>query len=237
MRFTHTLAPALAALAALGAASAAHAQSIPVQNFSFESPTVPANPGYTTNVITGWNGGGGAGFSTGDFGVQSLAAGPALFPSGIPDGAQYAYINAGFIYQDTGTVLTAGATYTLTAYVGKRTDKPNAAGSLSLDSFLGGLPAAVLATSGSVTSASGTFTKYTTTFTASSAQAGQDLGIVLSNTNSPQQQVNFDDVSLTQTAAPVPEASTTVSLGLLLALGMGGLILSARKKKVTKEAC
>jgi len=33
-------------------------------------------------------------------------------------------------------------------------------------------------------------------------------------------------------AAPVPEASTTVSLGLLLALGLGGVVVSARRKKV-----
>ena len=33
------------------------------------------------------------------------------------------------------------------------------------------------------------------------------------------------------TAAPVPEASTTVSLGLLLALGMGGMVVAARKKR------
>ena len=32
-------------------------------------------------------------------------------------------------------------------------------------------------------------------------------------------------------AAPVPEASTTVSLGLLLALGLGGTLVSARRKK------
>ena len=31
--------------------------------------------------------------------------------------------------------------------------------------------------------------------------------------------------------APVPEASTTVSLGLLLALGMGGLLVAAKRKK------
>ena len=41
---------------------------------------------------------------------------------------------------------------------------------------------------------------------------------------------------ITQTAifalnAPVPEASTTVSLGLLLMLGMGGVVVAARKKR------
>ncbi len=35
---------------------------------------------------------------------------------------------------------------------------------------------------------------------------------------------------LTVTAAPVPEASTTVSLGLLLALGVGGLAVARRKR-------
>jgi len=32
--------------------------------------------------------------------------------------------------------------------------------------------------------------------------------------------------------APVPEASTTASFGLLLALGLGGVVVAARKKKV-----
>ena len=32
-------------------------------------------------------------------------------------------------------------------------------------------------------------------------------------------------------SAPVPEASTTVSLGLLLVLGLGGAVMAARKKR------
>jgi len=40
------------------------------------------------------------------------------------------------------------------------------------------------------------------------------------------------DLQVTQVGAPaVPEASTTVSFGLLLALGMGGLVVAARRKK------
>lgn len=34
----------------------------------------------------------------------------------------------------------------------------------------------------------------------------------------------------------VPEASTTVSLGLLLALGLGGMVVAAKRKKVSTEA-
>ena len=39
--------------------------------------------------------------------------------------------------------------------------------------------------------------------------------------------------SLNLDAAPVPEASTTVSLGLLLALGLGGVMAAGRRKKRT----
>ena len=37
-------------------------------------------------------------------------------------------------------------------------------------------------------------------------------------------------------SAPVPEASTTVSLGLLLALGLGGMVVAAKRKKAAKAA-
>ncbi len=40
----------------------------------------------------------------------------------------------------------------------------------------------------------------------------------------------LDDISVTA-ANPVPEVSTTVSLGLLLCLGLGGLVVSARRRK------
>ena len=49
--------------------------------------------------------------------------------------------------------------------------------------------------------------------------------------------VLLDAVSVTPAAAdPVPEASTTASFGLLLALGMGGLIVAAKRKKTTGKA-
>ena len=36
-------------------------------------------------------------------------------------------------------------------------------------------------------------------------------------------------------SAPVPEASTTVSFGLLLVLGLGGLVVAAKRKKISGE--
>ncbi len=41
--------------------------------------------------------------------------------------------------------------------------------------------------------------------------------------------LNFQTI-VTPNAAPVPEASTLVSLGLMLALGLGGTVVAARKK-------
>ena len=50
--------------------------------------------------------------------------------------------------------------------------------------------------------------------------------------------VDFLTVGVTTNEAPVPEASTTVSLGLLLALGLGGLAVTARKRELRKrQAC
>lgn len=46
---------------------------------------------------------------------------------------------------------------------------------------------------------------------------------------------NFTTI-VTNGTAPVPEASTLVSLGLMLALGMGGTVLAARKKKAASAA-
>lgn len=44
------------------------------------------------------------------------------------------------------------------------------------------------------------------------------------------QTVTSGSTALTVTAAPVPESSTTLSLGLLLALGVGGLAVTRRKR-------
>lgn len=42
----------------------------------------------------------------------------------------------------------------------------------------------------------------------------------------------LDDISVTDLgAAPVPESSTTVSFGLMLALGLGALVVAAKRRK------
>ena len=43
--------------------------------------------------------------------------------------------------------------------------------------------------------------------------------------------VGTEDFSVTLPPPTVPESSTTLSLGLLLALGLGGVVVSARRRK------
>ena len=59
------------------------------------------------------------------------------------------------------------------------------------------------------------------TITGTSTQGGQYIGL--------------DNVSVTPNA-PVPESSTTVSLGLLLALGMGGMVAAKKRRKAHSPA-
>lgn len=74
----------------------------------------------------------------------------------------------------------------------------------------------------------GLFTTYSLTATATSSSTvltilGQSVGVT-----------EVDNVSVTP--APVPEASTTVSLGLLLTLGMGGVMVAGKRRKSAASA-
>ena len=72
------------------------------------------------------------------------------------------------------------------------------------------------------------FTTFTEDFTVSSATAGY---LSFAENNPTPTGDYLDNVSLSKVNAPVPEASTTVSFGLLLAFGLGGVLL-ARKKRL-----
>ena len=91
----------------------------------------------------------------------------------------------------------------------------------------------------------GTFTGVTETFTPTSPAIGplgafSDVGTVFVSQRSA---TTFDLASDTTTfttsgtnfdlvpGSPVPEASTTASFGLLLALGLGGIVVAAKRKK------
>ena len=65
------------------------------------------------------------------------------------------------------------------------------------------------------------------TFTA--PVGGGELFVAVNDTSSSNNHGSY--AGTLTTPAPVPEASTTVSLGLLLALGLGGMVVAAKRKK------
>lgn len=83
-------------------------------------------------------------------------------------------------------------------------------------------------------SASFTITNLTYTITSSNAFVLNAFDASFEQHSGGASPALFGQVSYRDTGnAPVPEASTTVTFGLLLALGMGGVIVAARKKKMT----
>ncbi len=203
-------------------------QNISVKNFSFEGPVAPAQGGgffYSFNTITDWVGNANDAFGVFDP-VKSNST--AFYSNGsVPDGNQVAYVNVGTIYQNVDADFVAGDTYTLSVFFGQRKDLMGS-GSVSFYSSDG----IKLATSPVLTSSPGTFTKYSFAYTAAKNDQGKGIQIHLNQANTGGSvQANFDGIVLTTSAAPVPKSSTTVSLGLLLMLGLGGMAVAAKRRK------
>ncbi len=87
---------------------------------------------------------------------------------------------------------------------------------LPTDSYTGPLFNIIIANDGSAVPGT-----YTGTFDITGGPSANDTGGIIATQN----------FSITVNAPAVPEASTTVSFGLLLAFGLGGLVVSARRRK------
>lgn len=167
--------------------------TIPVQNASFEqaSPTGSWNVGAAPN----WTVSGSAG----------LLAIPSLF-SAIPDGTTVAWSNGGTISQNLGISATANTTYTLTVFVGRRTDGLNNTYTISLNAM--GSP--ICSQSGqNNTIPLGTFQVVTLPCPIGATPPAGSLSISLSSAGT---QVEFDEVSLTSTPNTPPPPPVSVSL-------------------------
>lgn len=193
--------------------------SIPVNNFSFESPALP--PGdFNSGVIPSWTLSG-----TGQEGVNYPSAG--YFSTAVPDGNQVAYIylpgnaESGLISQDVGALI-ANATYSLTVFVGLDSKNPAPAsydielyGSTSQTDYTALAPVCTAP-------AAGTFLACTVTF--DSALFGSQVGTndvvigLLGSGGNGGGEVYFDNVQLGYTS-DTPEPGT---IGLAL-LGLGAL--------------
>jgi HpiC1 cyclase/PEP-CTERM motif len=212
-------------MAALFTLSAAHAQSITVNNFSFEDD--PLYTGSGVNVPSSWTA-----FNDGNFSgvINSGFTTPLPAPA---DGNQYFGINegpsdpTGGIYQDVGT-LQANTTYTLTVAIGLRSDfTPGNLGSPGIISLINGSDntGTLLTSNSGIPTTPGTWLDYDVSYTTGASVSG-DLTVQLSVAPASTYQADFDNVRLD--ATPVPEPSTFALLGGGLALL--SLIILRRKQ-------
>jgi hypothetical protein len=118
-----------------------------------------------------------------------------------------AYSNGGTIWQTVGPTAIAGDTYTLSVEVLSRTDAPQDA---SVQLEFGGIPCG---TAPVVNAGGGTWNDFMVSCTATGAEAGDSITILLTTVGFGQG--DFDDVQLSS----VPEPSVL----LLLTLGLLGL--------------
>ena len=214
MRFT-ILAGTAAATALLAAAPAA-ALSLVVENASFE--TLPAgglphcngmgtgcySSGYDGVGIPGWYGN----LTAGQF--QPLT--PQL--NYIPDGATVAYSNGGTITQTIAATAVAGQTYTLRVDLGFRKDVNNLGGAAFAVGQLYGPGTAVATPVSAPTQNTGDWITYTARYTATVADAGAPITIVLGSAGI---QAVFDNVRFDTTpAVPEPAAWSLLIAGFAM---------------------
>jgi len=235
----------LASAAVLASAFAAQAAlvNINVDNASFEDPLL-ASPGDFSSTATNWTG-------VGNTGVFAPVI-PTTYAS-VPDGSQVAFIHeTGNLSQVLGAQLVAGATYSLTVQVGDRGDTDGGGNALNIgtyrvalyleDSVTPGLGAATLLDDAvSPLPAGGSFASAVVNYVAPAvlgSLAGRNLIIALFGDVAPEpnvvNQVNFDEVSLTQftedTQPPngrIPEPATLALFGM----GLAALGLSRRRRR------
>ena len=213
---------ALGGLAALAAAPA-HAQNL-VKDGGFEqADTSQATYNLFTPFDTSWI------VTQGDVGIFTTNPSGAFYdPNFVFDGNNSLYLT----YDTSGTseiaqglATTPGQSYTLSFYA----DDFASQGSQLLNVNFGntvvsGGPITVPLDPGGVFATTPAYTFFSYTVTAATPFTGLTFAAADDGSNN----IALDDISVVPAA--VPEASTTVSFGLLLMLGMGGLALAAKKK-------
>jgi hypothetical protein len=210
----------------------AQADTIAIQNPSFESPTPLTDLDDVTGLHatpTSWTKAAeGGSVWCGIFNL-SQTQGPGPNVASIPDGIQAIWSNeGGYFYQVLDATLQANTNYTLTAYAGARSDLGFVAYGSSGTINLGygsahGANLLTAASSNCSVPSNGGWNLWTVTFAtgANPAGLGENLRVEI-NMNGTQQL--FDDIHLT--ASTVPEPSTLV----LMTCGVFGLFAYAWRK-------
>jgi len=200
--------------------SSTFANSIPIQNFSFETnlPLVYTSPGVGTwNIgpIPGWTTTGGVG--------GSWQPGPVAFSS-VPDGSMVAYSNGASISQTLTSSLAANSLYTLTVAVGNRLDAVvNSLATTYLIQLFAGNTLLNSITGSNTLIPLGTFMDVSFNYMSGVTLPAGNLSIVLSSVGP---QSVFDNVRLTATPTSVSEPGSLT----LLAGGLGLALFVFRRR-------
>ena len=222
-----TLIPAIFMGLATLAAAPAHAQNL-LQNGSFELGTFANNgtgtdslplgstalPGWTTtNAELAWL------INGNNYGIATPYGSYFLDLTGYHDSAPYSGV--------TQTIATtAGQTYHFSFALGVDQGDTRYSGPVSATATVGDVSQTFTLTP----DPNNQFNQWQTFgYDFTGRDTSTDVRIIGISTAGGQY-IGLDNVSVTSNANPVPEASTTVSLGLLLLLGAGGLVAAKRKK-------
>ncbi len=217
-------------LAFLGGLAAVPAHAQILQNGSFEQGTFNSGGAQSLAVgstaISNWTVTNAeiALLTNGNYGLATPYGSYFLDLTGYHDAAPY-----GGVTQSIAT--TSGASYHLSFSLGADQTNPAYIGPVGASASAGG-------------------TSQTFTFTPPVGSAGNQWGTfgldfiatgsttpitIIGTQSTGGQFIGLDNVSVTPNA-PVPEASTTVSLGLLLMLGLGGLAVAKKRKHSAASA-
>ena len=204
----------LSILVLVSTTSPAFANSIPIQNFSFETTnplTIPCGTGcaYNNGPIPGWT-------TTG--GQQGTWQPSSAYFTSVPDGSLVAYSNGGTISQTLSASLAANTLYTLSVAVGNRLDAVvnNLATTYIIQLFAGNTLLNSI-TGSNTTIPLGTFMDVSFNYLAGVTLPAGNLSIVLSSVGP---QSVFDNVRLDATSVSEPGSLTLLAAGLGLALFM-----------------
>jgi hypothetical protein len=207
--------------------NALKADSITVQNFSFEDPTLgtdqyTAYSSTTVDTIPGWTNGAYSG-------VQHMSTPTDPNPNGgydylsVPDGVNAAYDDTSSPISQILSATLAPGEYTLTIAVGYRNNHNFDGGDFGLYTANGTMLDSMAVTQ----PVQGTFQDETLTYdvTASNLNLGQQLQIELGGAIGGGQSnyADYDDVRLNFTAAPEPSTCLLLGVGMMAAVAAGAV--------------